>query len=117
MKTYQKIYRTAIMAGRGDTRTEAAQAAALAETLTPGAAGGPISAPRVAALEATWAAIRERHPEIPRGGDRARRRLDRAAGGGLKLGHVSIFGRRGHALGRPTCRTTPPRSRAVAVPL
>jgi hypothetical protein len=53
------------MAGRGDTRTEAAQAAALAETLTPGAAGGPISAPRVAALEATWAAIRERHPEIP----------------------------------------------------
>lgn len=53
-------------------------------------AGGPISAPMVAALEGAWAAIRARHPEVPQvvmvlgagsiGGP-----------GGLRLGHFAAM--------------------------
>jgi hypothetical protein len=51
---------------------------------------GPISAPLVAALETTWAAIRARHPEVPQvvlvvGAGSG------AAAGGLKLGHFAAL--------------------------
>jgi hypothetical protein len=53
-------------------------------------AGGPISAPMVAALEGAWAAIRARHPEVPAAV------IVLGAGsigtaGGLRLGHIAAM--------------------------
>ena len=58
---------------------------------TPGAVGGPISAPMVVALEAAWAAIWEWHPEIPAAVIVLGAGSIGAAGGGLKLGHVAAM--------------------------
>lgn len=55
------------------------------------AAGGPISAPMVAALEWAWAAIRSRHPEVPAVVMVLGAGSIGAMGGGLKLGHFAAM--------------------------
>jgi len=54
-------------------------------------ADGPISAPMVAALEAAWAAIRVRHPEVPAAVIVLGAGSIGASSGGLKLGHFAAM--------------------------